>query len=58
MIPIERGGQQQLATWYLELVLLHTFGYAGQYWSRLRLGTSIWELNPVPWASTTGDNAA
>jgi hypothetical protein len=36
----------------LELVLLHAFGYVGRYWSRLRLGTSIWDLEQVPWAGS------
>jgi hypothetical protein len=40
----------QLATWYLELGLLRTFGYTGEYWSRLRLGRSAYDLEAVPWA--------
>lgn len=40
-----------LATWYLELVLLETLGYSGKYWCRLRLGRSVWDTEPVPWAS-------
>jgi hypothetical protein len=40
----------QLATWYLELVLLRLLEYDGDYWSRLRLNRSANEVEPVPWA--------
>jgi hypothetical protein len=40
----------QLGTWYLELALLRILGYEGEYWSRLRLGRSAFDLEPVPWA--------
>jgi hypothetical protein len=42
-----------LSTWYLELALLHTLGYKGDYWSRLRLGRNVWSVEPVPWQSVT-----
>jgi hypothetical protein len=41
----------QLATWILELSLLHALGYNGEYWCRLRLGRSGWDTEPVPWAA-------
>jgi hypothetical protein len=40
----------QLATWYLELVLLRLLEYEGEYWSRLRLGRREDDVEPVPWA--------
>jgi len=43
----------QLGTWYLELVLLRILGYEGEYWSRVRLGRSAFDLEPVPWLATT-----
>ena len=39
----------QFATWALQLVLLRLFGYADNYWSRLRLGRSSLDVEPVPW---------
>lgn len=39
----------QLGTWYLELVLLRILGYRGEYWSRMRLGRSAVDTEPVPW---------
>ena len=39
----------QLSTWYLELALLHTLGYNGKYWSRLKLGRNVYDIEPVPW---------
>lgn len=39
----------QLASWYLELVLLRLLGYTGKYWSRLRLGRYGSDTQPVPW---------
>jgi hypothetical protein len=49
----------QFATWALQLVLLRLIGYAGQYWSRLRLGRPSLDVEPVPWAAddpNTGGN--
>lgn len=40
----------QLSTWYLQLALLRLLGYDGAYWSRLRLGRSVMDVEPVPWA--------
>ncbi|HAS10498.1 MAG TPA: hypothetical protein DCS55_08280 [Acidimicrobiaceae bacterium] len=40
----------QLATWYLELVVLRCLGYSGDYWSRLRLGGWENHVEPVPWS--------
>lgn len=42
----------QFATWALQLVVLRLFGYADNYWSRLRLGRSSLGLEPVPWAGS------
>jgi hypothetical protein len=38
----------RISTWYLELVMLHWFGYAGSYGSRLK---ERWmgDVDPVPW---------
>lgn len=41
----------RLATWYLELVLLHWFGYTGPYGSRLKEGRWQGDTEPTPWAS-------
>lgn len=41
----------QLSTWYLQLALLRLLGYEGDYWSRLRLGRSSFDVEPVPWAA-------
>jgi hypothetical protein len=41
----------QLATWILELSLLHVLGYDGEYWCRLRLVGSGWDTGAVPWAA-------
>ena len=41
----------QFATWALQLVLLRLFSYADNYWSRLRLGRSSIDVEPVPWAT-------
>lgn len=41
----------QLATWYLDLVLLRLLDYKGEYWSRLRLDRFDTDLEPVPWDS-------
>lgn len=49
----------QFATWALQLVLLRLFGYSDNYWSRLRLGRSSLDVEPVPWvaedATTSGN---
>ena len=45
----------QLSTWYLELALLHTLGYKGDYWSRLHFGRDVWSVETVPWQSATDD---
>ncbi len=47
--PEEQFQAWQLATWYLELGLLRTLDYKGEYWSRLQLGRSAYDLEPVPW---------
>lgn len=54
--PEEQFQAWQLATWYLELGILKTLGYNGEHWSRLRLGRSTYDLEPVPWseARTSG----
>jgi hypothetical protein len=39
----------QLATWYLELVVLRILGYSGSYWSRLRLHRWYNDLEQLPW---------
>ncbi|MDQ3936151.1 MAG: hypothetical protein M3340_16130 [Actinomycetota bacterium] len=44
----------QLATWYLQLALLRLLGYNGYIWSRLRLGNSEMDVEPVPWAANDG----
>jgi hypothetical protein len=49
--PEELFHAWQLSTWYLELGLLKTLDYDGDYWSRLRLGRSAHDLEPVPWAT-------
>jgi hypothetical protein len=41
----------QLSTWYLQLSLLRVLRYGGDYWSRLRLGRSSFDVEPVPWAA-------
>ncbi len=40
-----------LAQWYLELVLLHLFGYRGGYSNRLKRPRGKWELESVPWVT-------
>jgi hypothetical protein len=39
----------QLATWYLELVILRLLGYNGEYVSRLQLHGWVGQTEPVPW---------
>jgi hypothetical protein len=51
--PEEMFHAWQLATWYLELGILRTLDYDGAYWSRLRLGRSAYDLEPVPWAANS-----
>ncbi len=49
--PNARTDAWTLGQWYLELVLLHLFGYTGHYSNRLR--RSGWrgtEVEPIPWA--------
>jgi len=46
------GEAWRLATWYLELVLLHWFEYAGPYGSRLKAGRWQGDTEPTPWAQT------
>jgi hypothetical protein len=41
----------QLSTWYLQLSLLRLLDYESDYWSRLRLGRSSLDVEPVPWAA-------
>lgn len=41
---------QQLGLWYLELLLLHSFGYEGEYASRLEPVQMAGETELVPWA--------
>jgi hypothetical protein len=40
----------QLATWYLELAVIRLLGYEGEYLSRLQLGGSEFDTEPVPWS--------
>lgn len=45
----------QLATWYLDLILLRLLSYNDEYWSRLRLNRYDADLEAVPWrAPRTG----
>ncbi len=39
----------QLGKWYLELVLLRTFGLKGKYANRLKIPRSVGDVEPVPW---------
>jgi hypothetical protein len=45
----------QLSTWYLQLVLLRVLRYDGKYWSRMRLGRSAMDVEPVPWYDAGGE---
>jgi len=56
--PEELFQAWQLATWYLELGLLRTFNYHGEYWSRLRLGRSAYDLEPVPWVKDSTEEGS
>lgn len=40
----------QLGKWYLELVLLHSCGFNGQYSRRLKIPRWVGEVEVVPWA--------
>jgi hypothetical protein len=55
--PEEQIQAWQLATWYLELGLLRTLDYNGEYWSRLRLGRSAYDLEPVPWVKDPSEES-
>jgi len=44
----------QLGKWYLELVLLRTFGFNGQYANRLKIPRSHGDVELVPWVGTGG----
>lgn len=39
----------QLATWYLELVILRVLGYNGEYVNRLQLHGWAGQTEQVPW---------
>lgn len=41
----------QLAAWLLEMLILRVLKYDGLYWSRLRLGRSVWDTELVPWST-------
>jgi hypothetical protein len=41
----------QLATWYLQMAILGLLDYRASFWSRLRLGRSEMDTEPVPWAT-------
>jgi hypothetical protein len=49
----ERGYYEalQLGKWYLELVLLRSCGFAGQYSRRLKIPRYVGEVEAVPWAN-------
>ncbi len=47
----ELADSWQLATWYLQMAVLRLLGYAGGHWSRLRLGRSSMDIEPVPWSA-------
>ena len=49
--PTELVEAWQLATWYLELLVLRILGYDGQYRSSLYLDRWINDLEHVPWAA-------
>jgi hypothetical protein len=40
----------QLGKWYLELVLLRSCGFTGQYSCRLKIPRYVGNVEPVPWA--------
>lgn len=41
----------QLATWYLQLVILRLLKYEATYLSRLELGGTVYSGEPVPWTT-------
>jgi hypothetical protein len=50
-----RGGRSlfealQLGKWYLELILLRSFGFKGSYACRLKIPRYVGDVEPVPWA--------
>jgi hypothetical protein len=49
--PEVRSDAWRLGLWYLELVLLHWFGYIGEYVSRLQPGGQPSQPERVPWAT-------
>ena len=40
----------QLIDWYLEMALLATFRFNGEYLNRLKWPLSVWQVERVPWA--------
>lgn len=44
----------QLGKWYLELILLRSFGFNGSYACRLKFPHHVGDVEPVPWAKTKG----
>jgi hypothetical protein len=45
-----------LGLWYIELILLHLFGFGGEYANRLKPDQSIGEVELVPWATVKSSN--
>ena len=43
----------QLGKWYLELILLKSFGFNGNYACRLNIPRWAGSVEPVPWAKAT-----
>jgi hypothetical protein len=50
--PNELFEAWQLATWYLELVVVRLLGYQGEYRSRLRLEGWTYDTELVPWSTS------
>jgi len=48
----------QLGKWYLEMVLLRTFGFNGQYSNRLKFPRSAGDVEFVPWVEAGKSNSA
>jgi hypothetical protein len=48
----------QLGKWYLEMVLLRTFGFNGQYSNRLKIPRSVGDVEFVPWAKARKSSSA
>jgi hypothetical protein len=42
----------QLGKWYLELILLRSFGFKGDYACRLNIPMQAGSIEPVPWAKS------